>query len=258
MKVLALADIHGNLPALRAVLAQLDGEPVDAIVVCGDTAAGPLVQPALELLAARAEPVHWVRGNGERETVDRFDGVVPANATSEWAIWTAGTIERRWRDAMAGWPPSLELDGVCYCHGTPRSDEEILTRATPVGVIAAALAGSPGRLVVGGHTHQQFVRELPDGRRLANAGSVGVPYEGRAGAFWMLVEDGVPRAREIAYDVPRAVTELHESGFPDLDGMLDAALLLPVDPDWTAAFFEHQAGRGADPGEPTHAGDAPD
>jgi putative phosphoesterase len=254
VRIAVVADIHGNLPALRAALAEVDREHVDAIVVCGDVAAGPLVQPSLELLSARLEPVHWVRGNGERETVASFDRLEQREATSEWAGWTAGTIDRRWRDQMASWPIALELDGVCFCHGSPRADSETLTRATPPGPLAAAVAGTSAPLVVGGHTHQQFIRGLRDGREVANAGSVGLPYEGRPGAFWMIVADGRPELRETGYDLAEAADELRASRFPELDEMIREALLAPVDPEWVTALFEHQAGRGEHPGTPRPAG----
>ena len=151
---------------------------------------------------------------------------------------------------MIAWPISLVLDGVCFCHGSPRRDDEILTRLTPDSAVAEALAGTPERLVVGGHTHQQTVRELPGAPTYANAGSIGMPYEGRPGAFWMLVQDGVPAMRETRYDVDAAVAELRASGFPDLDEQLAESLLDPVDAAWVAAFFEHGAGRGEDPGAP--------
>jgi predicted phosphodiesterase len=209
MRIAVLADIHGNLPALRAVLAELDREPVDAIVVAGDVAAGPMVREALELSAARAE--------------------------------------------LASWPISLVLDGVCFCHGSPRRDDENLTLVTPVETIAEALSDTTERLVVGGHTHQQMVRELPDGRTYANAGSVGIPYEGRPGAFWMIVEDRTAVLRATDYDVDAAVAELCSSGFPDVDDQVRESFVDPVDPDWVAAFFEHGAGRGQDPGPPRPA-----
>lgn len=248
MKVAALADLHGNLPALRAVLAEIDAETVDAIVVCGDTASGPLVLGSLELLAARPERVHWVAGNGERDTIACFDAAEP-KAGTEWSRWTAQEIDRGWRDRMAAWPIALELDDVCFCHGSPRSDEECLTRATPEDVLAAAVAGTPARLVVGGHTHQQFVRTLPGGRVVANAGSVGLPYEGRTGAFWMLVNDGIPEPRETSYDVAAAVAVMRASGFPSLDEGIHESLLAPVDPAVVTAQFENQAGRGGQPAQ---------
>jgi putative phosphoesterase len=253
MRIAVVADIHGNLSALRAALGDIAAEHVDVIVVCGDVAAGPLVQPSFELLSARPEPVQWVRGNGERETVACFDGMERQQATSEWAPWTAQTIDRTWRDQMASWPIALELDGVCFCHGSPRADDENLTRATPPDPLAAAITDTPARLVVGGHTHQQFILGLPDGRVVANAGSVGLPYEGRPGAFWMIVTDGRPELRETEYDVGAAVDELRASGFPNLDEAIRESLLAPVDPAWVTTFFEHQAGRGEHPGAPRPA-----
>ena len=114
-------------------------------------------------------------------------------------------------------------------------------------MLLEALAGTDEPLVVGGHTHQQMVRRLTSGLTYANAGSVGMPYEGRAGAFWMRVEDGVPVPRETAYDLDAAMAELRASGYAGLDEMVGESLIEPADPDWVAAFFEHQAGRGPDP-----------
>ena len=74
MRVAVLADVHGNLPALRAALAEIDRGPVDAIVVAGDVVGGPLPRECLELLSARPERVHWIRGNSEREAVNVYDG----------------------------------------------------------------------------------------------------------------------------------------------------------------------------------------
>jgi diadenosine tetraphosphatase ApaH/serine/threonine PP2A family protein phosphatase len=105
-------------------------------------------------------------------------------------------------------------------------------------------------VVIGGHTHQQFVRTLADGRVIVNAGSIGLPYEGRPGAFWALVTDGNPELRETTYDVSEAVAEMRASGFPALDEAIRESLIAPIDPAWVTAFFEHQAGRGEDPGDP--------
>ena len=254
MRIAVLADIHGNVPALRAVLAELDRDPVDAIVVAGDVAAGPMVREALELLAARPEPVHWVSGNSEREALAVYDGAGHSDdSTGRAADWSARALDERWRAELGSWPISLVLDGVCFCHGSPRRDDENLTLVTPVDTIAEALGGTSERLVVGGHTHQQMVRELPDGRTYANAGSVGIPYEGRPGAFWMIVEDGKPVLRATDYDLYAALAELRSSGFPDVEDQLTESLVDPVDPDWVAAFFEHGAGRGEDPGPPRPA-----
>ncbi len=118
-----LADVHGNLPALKAVLAELDHEPVDAIVVAGDVVAGPLVRESLELLAARSEPTTWISGNSEREALAADDGEPPAN-DAPWraAGWSARALDDRWRAEIGSWPISAALDGVRFCHGSPRRD----------------------------------------------------------------------------------------------------------------------------------------
>jgi diadenosine tetraphosphatase ApaH/serine/threonine PP2A family protein phosphatase len=257
MRIAVINDVHGNLPALRAVLAEIDAldQPIDAVVIGGDVVGGPLVRESLELLAARAEPKWWISGNGERDAVAAFDGQPTTDdQAGRAAAWSAQSLDQGWRDQLASWPIELAVDGVVFCHGSPRSDEEIVTRATPDAILLDALAGARGRLVVGGHTHQQIVREVDGRLAYANAGSVGMPYEGRPGAFWMLVTDGVPELRETAYDVLAAAAELRASGYVDVEDHLGASLLEPVDPDWVTAFFEHTAGRGEDPGEPRMAG----
>ncbi len=244
MRIAVLADIHGNLPALRAVFRELNGDPHDAIVVGGDVVAGPLVRQPLELLASRPEPVHWVRGNCEREAVAAFDGAATADdQAGRDAAWSARALDRRWRDALDGWPICLSLDGVCFCHGSPSSDEELITRLTSDAVLLELLAGVTEALVVGGHTHQQMVRRLRPGLTYANAGSVGLPYEGRAGAFWMTVDKGVPEPRETSYALDAAVEELRASRYPDVDELFKESLLAPADPDEVSAFFERAAGR---------------
>jgi predicted phosphodiesterase len=248
VRIAVLADIHANAPALRAVLGEIDRDPVDAIVVGGDVVGGPLTVATLGLLAGRPEPVHWVAGNCEREAVAVYDGA-PAedDPGGRVAAWGARALDRRLRDEIAGWPISLSLDGVCFCHASPRRDDEILTRRTPDDVLLEALSAAAEPLVVGGHTHQQMIRRLGADRTYANAGSVGMPYEGRPGAFWMLVEDGVPVPRETGYDLEAALVELRASGFPGVEEMVDDSLVEPADPDWVAAYFEHGAGRGPHP-----------
>jgi Calcineurin-like phosphoesterase len=82
VRTAVLADIHGNLPALRAVLHELDQDDCDVIVICGDVVGGPLVRETLELLAARREPTRWIRGNCEREAVAVYDGAPVSDGRS--------------------------------------------------------------------------------------------------------------------------------------------------------------------------------
>jgi predicted phosphodiesterase len=245
MRTAVLADIHGNAPALRAVLAEVDRERPDAIVVLGDILGGPLVADSLAELRARPEPLHWISGNAEREAIAAFDGApTEDDEAGRAAAWSARALGQAERDTIAGWPITLDLDGVRYCHGSPRRDDELVTRATPPDAFDEILAEVEEPLVVGGHTHQQFVRDLGAGRTWANAGSIGMPYEGRPGAFWMLVDDGAPELRETAYDLEAAATELRASGFSDANLQLKESLLEPVDPAWVTSLFERAAGRG--------------
>lgn len=244
MRIAVLADVHGNLPALRAVMAQIDQERVDAIVIAGDIVAGPLPRESLELVAARPEPVHWIRGNSERETVAVYDGATPGDDPAGRATrWSANALDQRWRDELASWPTTLVLGRVRFCHGSPRSDNEILTVETPKDAFSDALSGINERLVVGGHTHRQFIREVREGVTFANAGSVGLPYEGRPGAFWIMTVDGVPFLRETSYDMPAALAELRASDL-EFDEQLQRSLLDPADPDGVSASLERSAGRG--------------
>jgi putative phosphoesterase len=244
MRIAVLADIHGNLPALRAVLAEVDAEAPDAVVVAGDVVAGPFVRESLELLRVRPEPTYWIAGNSEREALAVFDGAAAADdAPGRAAAWSVQALDRAWRDELASWPIAVTLDGVCFCHGSPRRDDELLTAVTPDAVFRSVLADVRERLVVGGHTHRQFVRTVRPDLVYANAGSVGLPYEGRRGAFWMLVRNGRPQLRETSYDFPAALAELRSVGL-SFDDQLQESLIEPADPDWVSRFLEDRSGRG--------------
>lgn len=255
MRIAVLADVHGNLPALRAVLESVDQESVDVIVVAGDVVGGPYPREALERLADRRERVVWVRGNAEREAVAAWDGgPVADDEPGRAAAWSAQALDRGWRDQLAAWPIAVFVDGVCCCHGSPRRDDEVLTRASPDEAIREALAAVDGRIVVGGHTHQQLVRKVPGAPTYVNAGSVGAPYEGKPGAFWLVLDDGRPSFRHTSYDVEAAAAELRASEFPDVESQLTESLLDPIDAEWVTAFFEHSAGRRPTPGPPPATG----
>ena len=218
MRVAALHDVHGNLPALEAVLAEVASLGVDRIVCGGDAVAGPFPRETLDLLLR--SDVGFVRGNADRELKE----------------WVAAQLDPRSIEFLTTLPTTVSVDGVLYCHGSPRSDEEILTRVSPDERLREALAGVEERLVVGGHTHVQFEREV-DGRRFVNAGSVGMPYEGVRGAFWALVGDGKVELRRTPYAVDAAVTAIRASGYPDAE-QLAGWLLEPEDPDEVSRYFE--------------------
>jgi predicted phosphodiesterase len=249
MRVAALYDIHGNLPALDAVLAEVDDEDVDRMVIGGDVVPGPLPAATLERLRGLGDRAVFVRGNGDRWVVEAFDalasaGAEPAATRRPWAEWSARAIDRRDRDLLASFVDRvvLDVDGVgpvLFCHGSPRDDDEVLTSLTPAHRWGPALAGVVERVVVCGHTHSQFDVRMGS-RRVVNAGAVGLPYEGRAGAYWLLLGPGVEH-RRTDYDLDRAVVRMRAGGNPNTEQLLTDSLLRPVDPRTVAETLEHQA-----------------
>jgi putative phosphoesterase len=242
-RVAVLCDIHGNLPALRAVLDDLAREDVETVVVGGDAAAGPLPVETIERLMALGEGALFVRGNADREIVEAYDssGSGAAEGTARFAAARISSSQRDFLDRFEA-TAAVDVDGlgeVLFCHGSPRSDTEIITTATTDERLREILAGVGQRVVVGGHTHRQFDRRV-DGWRIVNAGSVGLPYEGRGGAYWALLGPDV-ELRRTDYDLEAAVGELRAGGLPDLDDLLQESLLTPADPDEVAEFFERQA-----------------
>jgi hypothetical protein len=138
----------------------------------------------------------------------------------------------------------VSLDGILFCHGSPRSDEEIITALSPEARLAPMLDGVAEAVVVCGHTHHQFDRAVL-GRRLVNAGSVGMPYEDEAAAYWLLLDDGEPSLQRTDYDIGAAVERLRATGFPDIDElMLRESLLEPVGSAFVAQHFEERRPRG--------------
>jgi predicted phosphodiesterase len=247
MRVAVLADIHGNLPALTAVLDEVDAAAVDAIVVAGDVVPGPMPGATLERLAQLGDLARYVMGNGDREIVEAFDRPGQEPSGPAMIAWGAAQLERAQRDVLASYLPTvmLDVDGLgatLFCHGSPRSDTEILTSITGPERLGPILEGMAERTIVCGHTHRQFDRRVGD-RRLINAGAVGMPYEGDAAAFWALLGPDV-ELRRTQYDIDAALRTLRAAGAPDVDEMLRESLIEPADPDEVSRHFESLAGSG--------------
>jgi predicted phosphodiesterase len=191
LRVAALYDVHGTRIALEAVLAELEREQPDAVIFGGDLFLGP--QPAETADLVRTVEATFVRGNCDREPDD----------------WTRSKLDDETIAWSQSWPLTVELDGVLYCHASPKDDmRPILTDASPSERFDEALGGVDARLVVAGHTHMQFKRD-----RWVNAGAVGWPYEDDVAAFWAIVSDDV-EFRRTPYDVERAASEIIASGWP--------------------------------------------
>jgi putative phosphoesterase len=237
VRVAAISDIHGNLPALEAVLAEIDAEGVDEIVVAGDTAHGPWPAEVVDLLVERG--ARCVRGNADRETIERSDRYGPL------AAWSADRLGESRLSVLRAWPLTVELsvDGlgsVLVCHSTPESEDPIYTRITPDTEVAELFASVDADVVVCGHTHMQYDRTLASGLRVVNAGSVGMPYEGAAGAYWALLGPEV-EFRRTPYDVEGTVAAIEVLAAPVHDQLLEH-LLDPPDSESTTEYFESQRG----------------
>ena len=249
MRVAALYDIHGNLPALEAVLADAAREGVDTFVIGGDVAAGPLPGATLDQLIALSPRAQFVQGNMDREIIDAYDQghtdiTTIDDPEKRVAAFAASRISPAHRDFMGAFTPviALDVDGVgstVFCHGSPRSDTEMITRLTTDERLREILGGVRQPVVVCGHTHQQFDRTVNDWR-VINAGSVGVPYEGKAGAYWAMLGPDV-ELRRTEYQLDEAIAQLRSDGYPDVDEMLKESLLEPIDPAVVTQLFEDQA-----------------
>jgi predicted phosphodiesterase len=241
MKVLALYDIHGNVEALDAVLADPRAADPDAVVVGGDAVPGPLAAEVLARLDALGLPTHWVRGNGERE-VGEAVGAAPAPPddlvllTAELSAAAVGDLRAQ---ALGALPLTIVVDDVRYCHASPRRDDELLTRLSSPERWAAALQDVQEPLVVAGHTHQQDDRTVGV-TRFVNAGSVGLPYEGDGAARWLWVQDGVPTLNHTNYDARGAGERIIAAGWPDTQSV-GAALIDPVAAIVVTRIFEDRA-----------------
>ena len=215
--------MHGNLPALEAVLADVERERVDAIVIGGDIAAGPFPRDTVELV--RSLDAVYIRGNA-----DRLDA--PADGDWEEArLWVEAKLGEEAVSWLAGLPFSTVLDDVLYVNATPRSDEEIVTELTTDERLADILAGVDQRLIVAGHTHMQLRRG-----RFVNAGSVGRPYEEHPGAYWALVGDDV-ELRLTEYDLESAAARVRATSYPRAEAVAAQNILsVPSRRDALEAF----------------------
>jgi predicted phosphodiesterase len=239
VRVACLFDIHGNLPALDAVLDEPDVASADLIVAGGDVAWGPMPAETLDRLAQLGKRVRFVRGNCDRELADAYERwAAGASKSSEVpgdpervSVWAATRLSPRHRDLLASFEVSVtvsvdSLGEVLLCHATPRSDEEIVTALTDDAQLAEALAVCSADVVVAGHTHVQLDRSVA-GYRFLNAGSTGMPYEDEPGAYWLLLGTEAS-LRRTSYDYDAAAELIRASGYPRADELVQECLLEPI------------------------------
>jgi putative phosphoesterase len=235
-RVAVLGDVHGNAVALAAVLEEVRAQGTDLVVWMGDLSWGAEPTATLDLVRSLELPSRFVRGNAERALLELDDGT--NEVTSEREQWMLAAHSRDDVELAKSFESfhSLQIDGLgatYFTHGSPRSDEELLTAGTPEERIAAATSEIAERVLVTGHTHAQYDREAA-GVRAINPGSVGMPYEGRPGAYWALLGPDVV-LRRTEYDVEEAAARLRASGLPDPEPLVEM-LLKPPEP---AELIEH-------------------
>jgi predicted phosphodiesterase len=226
-RLAVLSDVHANLPALRAVLADADVQGAEELVVAGDAIGfGPEPGAAVDLLRERG--ARMIRGNHEKDYVAVYD----SPSRPDW--WTASPrlVSFRWgmerlgaerRAYLAALPDQLTLDELTLVvHGSPRNVRDAVQPWTPDAELEAMYAGEPSRLVFMGHTHRFHRRDLPS-RCLVNVGAVGMPLDGDRRASYVLLDQGDAPAdwrvtpRRVEYDVEEHLADFERTGMAEVD-----------------------------------------
>jgi putative phosphoesterase len=238
-RVAALYDIHGNLPALEAVLQDVRDAGVDCIVVGGDVLPGPMPRECLTRLLDLDLPIQFIQGNGDREVVAPT-GEVP-EAYRESMHWNATQLSPAEIQMLASWPLTCRtevdaLGDVLFCHATPRNDTEVFTRETPDASLLPIFGTLGVPLAVCGHTHMQFDRTIGS-VRVVNAGSVGMPF-GEPGAYWLLLAPDV-RLRRTLYDLEQAARRIRATAYPKAEEFAARNVLQPPSETDILAMFAH-------------------
>ena len=219
-RIAVVSDIHGNLPALEAVWAEIERAAPAQVVNLGDIASGPLwPRETVRWLMARAaaEPARWhtIAGNHERQCLAA--DVARMGASDAYASRALGAPERAWLAALPA--TRWMFDDVLLCHGTPGSDLTYFMETVTAGFgvdghrsLRAATAAEFGEraaqappddarsglaasLILCGHTHVPRAMALPGGPRVVNPGSVGLPAYDDVHPLPHVVENGSPDAR---------------------------------------------------------------
>jgi putative phosphoesterase len=231
-RVAVIYDIHGNLPALEAVIAELRRAEVDRIVIGGDVLPGPMPRETLSYLLDLDLPTQFIRGNGDRVVREQMAGreslEVP-EAFREGIRWNAGQLTPEHERLITGWPETLRLNisglgKVLFCHATPRNDTDVITRLTPEEILIPIFEEPDVATIICGHTHMQFDRTI--GKvRVVNAGSVGMPF-GDPGAYWLLLGPDV-QLRHTNYNLSDAAARIRATSYPQAHDFAARNVLQP-------------------------------
>jgi putative phosphoesterase len=232
MRVAAIYDIHGNLPALDAALEEIRRAQVDQIVVGGDVLPGPMPSETLDRLRTLDVPTQFILGNGEVAVLEQMAGREPATVPEPYRPiirWTARQLSPEHGRVLAAWPKTLRVEvsgirDVLFCHATPKNENDIFTKLTPEERLLPLFERLDVPVVVCGHTHMQFDRMVGK-TRVVNAGSVGMPF-GEPGAHWLLLGPEV-QLRHTAYDLRSAAERIGRTDYPAAQEFAERNVLCP-------------------------------
>jgi len=214
-------------------------------VIGGDVLPGPMPRETLERLFKIRIPTQFILGNGDREVLARWSGQETdwfGSAAESWrepVRWCAEQLPPEHARRLAGWLSTchVEMDGlgeVLFCHATPQSDTEIFTRKTAAERLQLLFVGVDSPVVVCGHTHMQFDRQI--GRvRVVNAGSVGMPF-GEPGAYWLLLGPDV-ELKCTPYDLAAAAELVRHTEYPQAAQFAAQSILRPPSEESILASF---------------------
>jgi len=241
MRIAILADIHGNLPALEAVLAEVGREQVDRILVAGDVVVGsPDSAACWDRVRSLSCPV--LRGNHERYLFD----LNTERAASEWhtprfgpvqyACAQVGEDRRREMQALPTTYQFTDYPDVLFVHGSSRSDNDLVFPYTPDEMIAPMFSPDTPEWIVRGHNHFCSVR-LWEHRKIITVGSVGLPLDGTPRAQFTILEKRVAGwrviHRAVQYDVSATLQRFRETDYLEEGGPMARLFMREVQ---TASF----------------------
>ena len=232
MTTAAIYDVHGNLPALEAVMSEIRSARVTEIIVGGDILPGPMPRETLDFLRDAAIPLRLIHGNGDRAVLDVLNGNEPTSVPAAFRPlieWNAAQLTEDHRGWIASWPLTLTthiagIGSVLFCHATPRNDTDIFSRNTAADKLAPILDLPDIDVVVCGHTHMQFDRSVGN-TRVVNSGSVGMPF-GNPGAYWLLFDNAI-QFKRTDYDRPAAADRIRRTSYPQAEQFASMNILNP-------------------------------
>jgi predicted phosphodiesterase len=243
MKIATLYDIHGNLPALEAVLTELERAAPDALVIGGDVVAGPLPVETLELLQSLSLPTYFLLGNAEADILSCWQTGVSHGLSAkadEEAKWLVKKLPNKQLEFLSTWSDTVKLElrglgNVLFCHATALSNTLVFTQNTSEEKVRGFFASAEAKTIICGHTHMQFERSVGE-KRIYNSGSVGMPF-GEKGAHWLILDERV-HFKCTEYNYAKAAQLIQQSDYPDAEGFTSGNVLSTPTQEEALAFLE--------------------